>query len=304
VPARVHLFRGSPAVTLSSDRLEATLLPELGMLGTSLRRAGEQYLSLPGGLGAWRRGHTTGMPLLHPWANRLGAWSYRFGTATVRLPRERVQVEQHGLPIHGVMVGERRWEVVGIEDDKVSGSLVARFAFDQPRLLEVFPFAHEVEVTVRVVEAVLEVITTVRPTGRRRVPVAFGWHPYFRLPDVARRDLVLKLPPRHLVEVDEHQIPTGEEHRLQAERTSLAERTFDEGYRLGRDRALALEGGGRRLTVELDGNFPYAQVFAPKGKPFVALEPMSAPADALRSGRHPVVAPGDSFSAAFTVTVG
>ena len=31
-------------------------------------------------------------------------------------------------------------------------------------------------------------------------------------------------------------------------------------------------------------NFPWAQVYAPAGKPFVALEPMAAPTDALTTG--------------------
>ena len=36
--------------------------------------------------------------------------------------------------------------------------------------------------------------TTVIPTGRRRVPIAFGWHPYLQLPGTPRRRWQLRLP--------------------------------------------------------------------------------------------------------------
>jgi aldose 1-epimerase len=302
VPARISVSHGRPAVALTAGRYEVVFLPELGMLGTSLRHEGHELLSLHGGLPAWREGLTTGMPLLHPWANRLGGFDYRFGRTQVRVPRRLVEVDQQGLPIHGTMLGGHRWDVVRIEGRDDGAALVARFEYVESELLEAFPFPHEVEVAVDVSVTDVSVTTSVRPRGRRRVPVAFGWHPYFRLPGTARRDLVLALPARRPVEVDDHQVPTGAEgRRLPAEVVRLGDRTFDDGYRLGRDRSFSLSGGGRTLDVEFDRSYPYAQVYAPKGKRFVAIEPMTAPADALRSGNHPVVDPGETFTATFRV---
>ena len=48
--------------------------------------------------------------------------------------------------------------------------------------------------------------------------------------------------------------------------------------------SLSIAGGGRRISVEFLAGYRYAQVFAPKGKDFVALEPMTAPTNALVSG--------------------
>ncbi len=42
---------------------------------------------------------------------------------------------------------------------------------------------------------------------------------------------------------------------------------------------------------------------AAAGKPFCAVEPMTAPTDALVSGDHPALAPGATFAAGFTATV-
>src|SRR5215471_3722687 len=54
------------------------------------------------------------------------------------------------------------------------------------------------------------------------------------------------------------------------------------------------------LTVEFLENYRYAQVFAPKGKDFVALEPMTARTSALTTGQGlPLVESGKEFYAAF-----
>jgi galactose mutarotase-like enzyme len=68
--------------------------------------------------------------------------------------------------------------------------------------------------------------------------------------------------------------------------------------------AFSLSGAGRRITVTFLDGFRYAQVFAPKSKDFIALEPMTAPTSALTSGQglH-VLEAGAEFRASFRVSV-
>ena len=61
--ALVHSFAGEPAVTLVAGPTEVTVLPEVGLLGASLRHRGLEHLDLHGGPDAARAGHTTGLPL-------------------------------------------------------------------------------------------------------------------------------------------------------------------------------------------------------------------------------------------------
>ncbi len=77
--AQECVFRGEPAVELSSGGLAAVFAPNVGMTGVSLRYRGGEHLALPGGLEALRAGRTGGLPLLAPWANRLSEWRYRAG---------------------------------------------------------------------------------------------------------------------------------------------------------------------------------------------------------------------------------
>jgi galactose mutarotase-like enzyme len=133
-----------------------------------------------------------------------------------------------------------------------------------------FPWAHEVRVRVDGVTVRTELHARDEP-----VPVAFGWHPYLRL---HRRDAVLEVPG--------------------IERGPLGERTFDCGLAVPEDATLAI-GAAR---VRLGGGYRYAQVFAPGDADVVSLEPMTAPADALRTGEGLRFArPGEPFVATFAL---
>jgi len=280
-------------VTLSAGDYSATFLPEVGMLGASLTWCGVELLSLHGGVQAFREGHTTGLPLLAPWANRLSRRQFRVGRVDVDIRGVDLHTDANGLPIHGTMVGPIVWEVVRSSATR----LAARHRYDSPA----FPFPHELEVDARLTEDGLRVATSVRPIGRRRVPVSFGWHPYLRLPG-KRSAWVLGLPARRHLELDELGIPTGGSTREPAGEHPIGARTFDDLYALGRDRLLTLESDDLRIELRFGAGYPFAQVFAPRGKEFIALEPMTAPTDALVKGTARLVEPGQRFAAGFRIS--
>jgi galactose mutarotase-like enzyme len=103
--------------------------------------------------------------------------------------------------------------------------------------------------------------------------------------------------------LDDRNLPTGEEVAEPAEILKLAGRTYDDGYRLGRDRQLLLFGGRRRLTIVLDRGYPFAQVYAPEGEQYDALEPMTASTNALVSGGTDMVESGKSYTARFAISL-
>jgi aldose 1-epimerase len=293
-------FRGEPAVLLRNGDLRAVFVPGIGMTGVSLRLRGKEYLALPGGLDALRAGHTGGLPLLAPWANRLAGMRYKIGSRSVDLTGLGVHTDANGLPIHGLLVGRPGWEVRELRHKRGTASVLATLDVDEPA----FPFPHRIEVDARVHEDRLVVDTTVVPTGKRAVPIAFGWHPYLRLPGSARHTWHLRLPRRERLLLDAHGIPTGERVTETAHVAPIARRTYDDLYALGARRVLGLEApDGTAVEVRGDAAYPYAQVWVPPGKSFAALEPMTAPTDALRRGAVEMVGPGDSHRARFTILV-
>lgn len=288
-----------PSVTVSSGRLDATFLPDLGMVGVSLRHAGHELLALPGGLDGYRAGDVTGLPLLAPWANRLGATRYAVDGVVVDLTGLPLHTDGNGLPIHGTMSARLGWQLVTAEPSR----LVARFDFgSHPDLLASFPFPHELRIAVAVAATTLTVDTTVVPTGDRSVPLSFGYHPYFRLPSARREDTHLRLPRRRRIELDDRGLPTGASRAEDAEDAPLGTRGFDDLYELGDDRRLALSGDGRRIALDVGDGYRYAQVFAPPSADFACLEPMTARVNALVDGGYRLVRPGESFTARFSLT--
>jgi aldose 1-epimerase len=287
-------------VTITSGPLDATFMPQLGMLGSSLRHRGEALLALPGGLDGYRSGRVTGLPLLAPWANRLGSRRYEVDGVVVDLDGLDLTTDEHGLPIHGTMTAQPGWEIVAVS----RRSLAARFDVGaHPDVLASFPFPHELRMEATVEAATLRVDTTLVPTGDRPVPVSFGYHPYLCLPGARREHVRLRLPERRHLELDSRQLPTGRAHVEEPEDEAVGTRTFDDLYGLGDDRQLALEGGGRRLALELGEGYGYAQVFTPPGAETVCLEPMTAPVNALVDGTYALVSPGASFTARFSLHV-
>jgi aldose 1-epimerase len=287
-------------VSISSGPLDATFLPQLGMLGSSLRHRGEDLLALPGGLDGYRKGNVTGLPLLAPWANRLGARRYEVDGFVVDLDGLDLTTDEHGLPIHGTMTAQPGWEVVAVSRH----SLTARFDFGaHPDLLASFPFPHELRIEATVEPTTLRVDTTLVPTGDRPVPVSFGYHPYLCVPGARREDVRLRLPERRHLELDSRQLPTGRAHVEEAEDEPVGTRAFDDLYELVDDRQLALSCAGRRLVLELGDGYDHAQVFTPPGAETVCLEPMTAPVNALVDGRCALATPGTSFTARFSLRV-
>jgi galactose mutarotase-like enzyme len=322
--ASVRTWKGAAAAVLRAGDCEVVVLPSVGMLVASFTHRGAELVALPGGLSAYRAGHTTGIPLLYPWANRLSRHRYREGDVTVDLRHVALHTDDNGLPIHGTMLARPEWEVTRLGAGPRSARLAARFEWSEHEdLMAAFPFPHELSVDVTLAAAGVRIVTTVRPSGPQSVPVAFGWHPYLQLPGSSRDAWELSLPACAHAALDGRGIPTGRARPVEASTEALAGRDLDELFALGPDRVITLANDGRRsapgdrssgdrapenfegrrLTLTYDDGYPYAQVFSPAGGSFCAVEPMTAPTNALVSGDHPSVRPGETYSAAFTVAV-
>ena len=240
---------------VTAGTLSAAFLPDLGLTGVSLRYRDREHLALPGGLRALRAGSTLGLPLLAPWANRLGARHYRAAGVDVDLTSLPLGTDPNGLPIHGLLVGKPGWRL----DRRSAGSGRAGFRASIDVDAPAFPFPHRIEVSAYAREQSLAIDTTVIPTGRRRVPVAFGWHPYLRLPGTSRSRWHLRLPSRTHLALDELGLPTGATEPAAREGDRIGVRTFDDLYLLGRQRRLALVADDdSSITLRCGPGYPYA----------------------------------------------
>jgi aldose 1-epimerase len=298
------LLQESSARTLVAGDLQAVFLPDHGMLGASLRYQGVEILRRVEDLeAAAARGSSAGIPLLYPWANRFAEPRYRVLGKEIVLDQSSplLHLDEHGLPMHGVPWSLLSWVVTEARDD----FLAARLEWTGSDLLAVFPFRHRVELAGMLRSDSLTVEITVVPCSDGPVPVSFGFHPYFGFPEPSRSKWRLELPAMRKLVVDERGIPIGEEEPFGGFDAELGENSFDDGFALPEEQmTFSVAGSTGRASLDLLEGYRYAQVFAPKDKDYVALEPMTAPTSALTSGRGlRFVRPSERFRAAFRIRI-
>ncbi|MGA8570437.1 MAG: aldose 1-epimerase, partial [Candidatus Binataceae bacterium] len=238
-----------------------------------------------GGKGEQRRN-----PLLHPWANRLAGPRYRVLRQQVVLDMSSplLHLDEHGLPMHGVPWSFLPWVVTEAGRDFIK----ARLEWSTSDLLAVFPFRHRVELAATLRPDGLTLETTLIADSAGPVPVSFGFHPYLGVPELARANWRLELPVMRKLVLDGRGIPTGDEEPFGGFNAQLDESSFDDGFALMEERTSfsvsvsgSVAGATCGVSVDLLEGYRYAQVFAPKDKNYIALEPMTAPTSALTTGR-------------------
>ncbi len=294
----------SSARTLAAGDLESVFLPAYGMLGVSLRHRGAELLRRVEDLATTAvRGSSAGIPLLHPWANRLSSARYRAAGKDVSLDPASplLHLDEHGLPMHGVPWSRLAWDVIEAGGDR----LLARLDWDRAELLAVFPFPHRLEIAASLRPGDLTLEATLVAGADAPVPVSFGFHPYFGIPGLARAEWRLTGPAMSRLVLDGRGIPIGKEEPFGPFDALLGGRDLDDGFALPGERgSFTLAGAGRRISVDFLEGYGYAQLYAPIGRDFVTFEPMTAPANALVSGRGlRLVEPGGTFRAAFRIRV-
>jgi aldose 1-epimerase len=306
----VDRYRALTLASGGSGGIEAAFVPDAGMVGCSLLHRQEELLGQRGGLRTYVAERSTmGIPLLYPWANRLDRRRFTVAGREVDLDSvsPRPALDPNGLPIHGLLAAATGWEVDRHEPAGDGGVAAARFDFAaHDELMAGFPFPHELLLEATLSGRTLTIATTVRATGDATVPISFGYHPYFRLPGIARSEWEIELPVSEHLVLDRRMIPTGEREPARAEHGTLGARTFDDSYLAPGDSApFILAGGGRRIDVTFGAGYPLVRVYAPDDDDVVAYEPMTAPTNSLVGGGPglSLVAPGESYEASFSITV-
>ena len=286
---------------LNAGDMQAVFRPSQGMLGASLRYRGVEFLRRLENLeAAAEKGSTAGIPLLYPWANRLSQSGYEaFGRkVSLDLKSPLLHADENGLPIHGIKWSALPWKEISYAPTR----LVARLDWNRPEWLAVFPFKHAVEMTASLAPEGLTIETTV--LTEERMPASFGFHPYFGLPKLPRAQWRLKVPEMRRLDLNSQGIPNGQDMAFAQNDFALGNSNMDAGFRvLEAQPEFSLSDGTRQITVHFLDNFPYAQLYAPKDKDFIAIEPMTAPTAALNRGNFQTVQPGAPFRTRFQIRV-
>lgn len=229
--------------------------------------------------------------VLAPWPNRLDGGRYEFAG---RAGQAALDEPGLGNAIHG-LVRWLRWRTVAKSSDAVA---LACALPPQPG----YPWQLELEVGYRLDGEGLTVSVQAHNAAEVPAPFGSGFHPYLTV-GIPVDEAVLQVPATRCLVTDERGLPTGSRpvagspldftapkrigpQRLDAGYTDLV-RGAD-----GLARAwLGTPGGSRRVGLWVDRSFRYLMVYTgdklkdeSRRRRGVAIEPMTCPPNALRSG--------------------
>ena len=228
--------------------------------------------------------------LLMPWPNRIRDGRYTFGGRELQLG---LSDPLRGNASHGLA----RWAAWTVEEHTATSvSLVCRVMAQSG-----YPWTLDLHVLYDLSADGLVVTQTATNLSPAPAPYASGAHPYLKVGD-AIEQLELTIPARTRVLVDDRQLPVGTEpvagaHDFTAPR-AVGDVVLDDAFgSLVREDsratvALRDPATGRGVALWVDEHHHWLQVFTPPadgGRPGLAVEPMTAPADAFNSGTDLVV---------------
>jgi len=300
----------------AAQKAEVLIAPSIGNMAYRFRVAGEDVLWFPYTSLAQLRAKPVlcGIPFLAPWANRLDGEAYWANGKHYQLNSRlnNIRRDAHQQPIHGLLNFSPDWKPTDSGADGASAWSTSRFEFTRhPDLMAQFPFAHSLAMTHRLSAGGLQVETTIENHSDEPLPVAIGYHPYLRLPGVARDQWQAHIAARDHLVLNDMVLPTGERHPVEFSdpyplKGAVLDDVFSNLLRDPDGRArFWVEGDGRRVTVTYGPKYTIAIAYAPGGKDFICFEPMSAVTNAFNlahAGTYSElqsVAPGEVWRESF-----
>jgi len=306
-------------LTDAARAAEVSIAPPIGNIAYEFKVRGRNVLWSPfdGPRELKLKRQFCGIPFLAPWANRIDGDSYWVnGNRYVLNPDlGNLRRDERQKPIHGLLDFFPDWIMASLKADRCASATFRMEWAKHPALMAQFPFAHTITMTHRLAGGELEVETTIENQCAEPIPVAIGYHPYFRLPDVPRDRWRVHLAARHHLALDDLLMPTGERRAVEfADPHPLAAAPLDDVFtNLVRDpdgRArFWVEGDGQRVTVAYGPKYTVAVVYSPAGTDFICFEPMAAITNAFNMAHAGLyrelqsVAPGGVWRESFWITV-
>lgn len=247
--------------------------------------------------------------LLMPWPNRLRDGAYELDGAQHQLP---LSEPGRRNAIHGLV----RWSAWTVAEQRESTVTLGCRLMAQPG----YPWTLDLEATYRLGPDGLTVTQAATNLANTPAPYAQGAHPYLTL---GRRldELELHLPAGSRLLVDDRKLPVGDEPLAGTERdfgrprvvgsTVLDDAVSELGYADGRVTVrLRDPASGRSVELWADERHRWLQVYSGEETPetarrSLAVEPMTAPPDAFRTGRDlTLLAPGERYAAEWGIRAG
>ena len=193
-----------------------------------------------------------------------------------------------GNAIHGLLYN-KPFKIVDefADDNQANVSLRYHFKREDPG----YPFDYVCEVRYTLLpESILQVETVLLNLDMVSIPLADGWHPYFKLGGSVD-DYEFQISSNTMVEFDEHLLPTGKliQDQSFAAAARVGNRHLDNCFvvqPVEQNPCVVLYNPGSALYVSIFTNsrYPYLQLYTPPHRKSIAIENLSAAPDCFNNG--------------------
>jgi aldose 1-epimerase len=288
-------------LTDAKTQTEVSVVTSVGNVAYEFKVKGQNVLYFPAGtVEAFKqRPSLSAIPFLGPWANRLDEDAFYANGKKYTFNMDLGNVKGAN-PIHGFLSSTDQWKVVEVKSDANAAWVTSRLEFYRyPDWMAQFPFAHTIDMTYRLQNGVLEVMTKVQNLSTEPMPLSIGFHPYYRIPDSPREEWTLDVPAKTQWLLSSAKIPTGETEAIEKffpnpKAVALKDYSLDHVFGdLTRDaagRASVIVSGSKsqKLEVQLGPKYHALVMFSPgngQGRGAAPPNPNAAAAAAGRGGQ-------------------
>jgi aldose 1-epimerase len=180
----------------TKNQTVVSIIPSVGNIAFEMKVKGINVLRWPYASVAdfKARPGLSALPFMGPWMGRLDEQAFYANGKRYAFDMELGNV-RGAVPIHGFLTTTDQWQFVEARADGTSAWVTSRLDFyKQPLWMKQWPFAHTVTMTHRLQDGVLEIETRITNMSAEPMPLAVGFHPYFRLSDSTREEWTIAMP--------------------------------------------------------------------------------------------------------------
>jgi aldose 1-epimerase len=245
---------------------------------------------------------------LFPFPNRIDSGKYSFDSSNHQL---FVNFPDENNAIHG-LIFDKPFKVIETNSNDKFASVKLNYTATGSFTGYPFCFVLEVEFLLEENKG-LSVITSFTNTDKSDIPVANGWHPYFRLKSMVE-ELIFSFPSTKTFAVNGKMIPTCEstDYKLFEKPTQMKDTVFDTCFGLNDREGKAiisikdplLQGGISIWQETGSEKYNFLQIYTPPSRKTIAIEPMTSIPDSFNNKIGLIVLnPGKKITASWGVFV-
>ncbi len=248
-----------------------------------------------------------GIPFLYPFANRLSKKEFFLENKRIRIEKHPSLFDANQFPLHGFLLKTNLWNL----KHKTDKTIESWIRFDPSfNFYSMFPFLHTIEYKIELRDHQIHFYITIKP--EEKIPLSFGFHPYFLLCEDKSQTQVL-LPAQSHIKTNDFLIPVGqltpmEEFfrnksinylNLQEGYAFSLNHFFDDGFTdffyQNRYNKISLIQKEYNLNLFMDPFYKVCQIYSPIDANFVCIEPMISQTNAFISKTYQALTEEKTF---------